>query len=303
MKEGACPVCGHVSRRRILSLRDYETDHQDLFDLYECGQCGLLFVHPQPSFDALRKFYPEFFSCYNENHFPGARLLWQVLRKQEMRRLMRFLPPSGSILDVGCADASFLDMLKGRAAHRYGIEMDDKMAELAASRLGKENIVHGFLETVDAPFRNIDVVRINHVIEHFADPVLALRKINGFLKKGGYVVGETPNVDCLDRHLFGRFWGGYSVPRHLCLFSRRSLEELFRRTGFELIRMEPRLMTLGWSGGLQNLCVHLLNLRPPHTGRFRGYPLFILMTLPFTFLQSLLGKTGVTGFVARRVSS
>ncbi len=301
----SCPVCAGQGSHRVHRLRDYETDHADLFDLHECEACGLLFVSPPPSLEALRPFYPESFSCYNESHFPGARLLWALLRRAEVGRIERLLAgrAPASILDIGCADAGFLGLLEGRVAQRYGIEMDAAMVARARARLGAGCVVHGALEVVDAPWRNIDVVRLNHVIEHFVDPVLALTKVNRFLRAGGVLVGETPNIDCADRRLFGRYWGGYSVPRHLHLFGRRSLAALLRRTGFDLVRVETRLVTVGWSGGIQNLLVGRLGLRPPPTGRFRAYPLLILATLPLTLVQALLGATGVMGFVARKVAS
>ena len=43
------------------------------------------------------------------------------------------------------------------------------------------------------------------------------------LKPGGYVVGETENIDCLSYRLFGPYWSLLHLPYHLLFFTPDTL--------------------------------------------------------------------------------
>lgn len=297
----ACPVCERPNVRYLFSLRDYETNDSKLFPLYECCACTLIFVHPTPDFTELVKYYPPRFNCYSAAFF-GAKTLWRLLYLLERRKLVRLLPRAGSaIFDVGCADASYMENLEGVAERRYGLEMNAEMAEAARRRLGTANVIEGFIEEMEIPFRDVDIVRINHVIEHFREPVLALQKMNHTLKLGGYLLGETPNTGCISRRLFGRYWGCYCVPRHLYLFNQESLRVILEKTGFELLRTENRLMTQGWSAAIQNILVDKVLRSVPARGRIHGYLGLIAVTVPITMVQRVVAQTPIMGFLARKV--
>jgi SAM-dependent methyltransferase len=224
------------------------------------------------------------------------------MRMLERRKFLRLLPERGTaVMDVGCSDATFLEMLDGLVKKRFGVEMDPSLSVIAKEKLGAENVVEGPFEEVDVPFRGLDAVRINHVIEHFMDPVLALTKINRSLKNNGYLIGETPNTSCISRNLFGRLWGGYSIPRHIHLFNPSTLRMLLEKTGFEVIQIENCLMTTGWSGSIQNFIVDKILGSAPPTGRLKGYLALTLLALPITAVQQLISQTPSMAFLARKV--
>jgi 2-polyprenyl-3-methyl-5-hydroxy-6-metoxy-1,4-benzoquinol methylase len=141
---------------------------------------------------------------------------------------------------------------------------------------------------------------MGHVVEHFREPVQALRRAYALLRPGGILYGETPNVDCLDFRLFGRYWGALHFPRHITLFDARTLRRALGDTGFTAIRLSSRLRTVGWSAGIQNLLADRFGLRVPPNGRVRWYPALILPFLPVTALQSLRGQTATVAWTARK---
>ena len=80
---------------------------------------------------------------------------------------------------------------------------------------------------------SFDLIRMGHVIEHVRDPLATLRRAWELLKPGGTLFGETPNIDCWDFELFGRYWGALHFPRHIALFSPETISEACERAGFD----------------------------------------------------------------------
>jgi 2-polyprenyl-3-methyl-5-hydroxy-6-metoxy-1,4-benzoquinol methylase len=80
-----------------------------------------------------------------------------------------------------------------------------------------------------------DAVIMNHVVEHVHDPVRLLKECNRLLRPGGTFVAVTPNAESYGHKAFGSEWRGLEPPRHLFLFSRRTLREVANRAGFKWV--------------------------------------------------------------------
>lgn len=108
--------------------------------------------------------------------------------------VLRWLPPDGSVLDVGCASGGLLAALEADAGRRVGVEVSAPAA--AEARRHADAIVvgsildHG-LEVPHAPF---DVVVCADVIEHVADPTEALEFAAARCRADGVVIVSVPNV-------------------------------------------------------------------------------------------------------------
>jgi SAM-dependent methyltransferase len=74
------------------------------------------------------------------------------------------------------------------------------------------------------------------VIEHLPDPASTLRAVHAALRPGGVFAVTTMDVDALFPRLAGRHWPWY-MQMHLVYFSRRTLGEMLRRSGFEVIEV------------------------------------------------------------------
>jgi 2-polyprenyl-3-methyl-5-hydroxy-6-metoxy-1,4-benzoquinol methylase len=138
--------------------------------------------------------------------------------------------PNGRLLDVGCGNGTYLGLMKSLGWDVAGVEIDAKAAASTKSRLGV--FVHnGTLE--DGPFDegSFDVITMTHVIEHVLDPVQFLRLGARFLKPGGQILIVTPNGRSLGRQLFKRDWYALDPPRHISLFTPRSITICLDQTG------------------------------------------------------------------------
>ncbi len=134
-----------------------------------------------------------------------------------------------------------------------GVEPNRKAAEFSRKKLDL-NVHPGRLS--DAHFRDaeFDVATMSDVIEHLADPQAELHEINRVLKPGGLLYVVTPNIASITARLMRSHWWGLR-PAHLYYFSPRTLRDLLKRTGFDvvLVRSYGRVFRMSyWASRLQN---------------------------------------------------
>ena len=151
-----------------------------------------------------------------------------------------------TILDIGCGGGSLGKLLKERqTAVVVGCELDEHAAERASDVL--DRVVVGNIENVnecDFDADSFDCVVCADVLEHLRDPAAALRRIHGWLKPDGQVVLSLPNA----RHhsvvtsLLAGNWtyeaAGLLDDDHVRFFTRREIEKLLFRCGFEIEHRE-----------------------------------------------------------------
>lgn len=118
----------------------------------------------------------------------------------------RFQPLAGKrVLDVGCAYGGFLVAMGERGAEPTGFDLDESLLRLAAHNFAAAGRAYpvfraDLTSSADVlPFADrFDVITCNDVIEHVADPVLAIRNVAAMLRTGGVAWFEIPNADAVD---------------------------------------------------------------------------------------------------------
>jgi SAM-dependent methyltransferase len=82
----------------------------------------------------------------------------------------------------------------------------------------------------------VDLVRMNHVLEHTYDPVGCLRQLKGVLRPGGLVHVSVPNPTGVSSMVFGRHWWSLE-PRHVVQFPPSRLHAVLEAAGFDVVGM------------------------------------------------------------------
>lgn len=262
----ACRLCGSQDAAALFESRDRVHGLPGNFTVFQCRGCRAVFYRPVLGAEELSRYYPEGYGRYRhskaigkkdyrgirrfvlESHYgyPSPRKLGSSPARRATAFFLSLLMARGAVpyrgegnfLDVGCGGGSHLYRLKRWGWNAYGVEPSAVGAAQARS-LGL-NVYQGQIEDAGFPDGFFDVVRLNHVLEHLAEPRGAFREISRILKPDGLVYVTVPNTLSFTFWLFGANWYALDAPRHVISYCPETLKFLCRATGFEVIRLRFR---------------------------------------------------------------
>lgn len=288
----ACVHCGAEPKVLWSDIRDYEYGVPWRSKLLECPRCGLVVHEPRITADDIPKLYPDTYHAYTGG--AGGRGLYWKLRKllarSTLRGLLPHLPRGGRLLEVGCGNGSFLQLI---AEARPDLELHGvDIVDTGITGIAGFTFHQGQLEQIDLPAGHFDALYFSNLIEHVPDPFVFLKKCRTLLRPGGVVYGNTPDHLSIDRYLFGKRWAGYHYPRHTFLFDHRNMREILEACGFS--RVELRGSYAFWSLSLRNI------FQEGHGPKKRGlsHAAITGLALPFDLLVNLVRCHGAMTFSA-----
>jgi SAM-dependent methyltransferase len=164
--------------------------------------------------------------------------LWtRKLSIERQQVFSKFVPSNTLLLDVGCGDGSFSQLLG--VVKYVGIDINRQVIKRAKSRS-----VDVVLASCDClPFKNevFDICSMIEVIEHLFFPEKTVRETHRVLKRSGKLLLATPNfVNFIDRInvLIGTHPIAGTEHLHIRFFTWKTLNLLLLRCGFKLERRE-----------------------------------------------------------------
>lgn len=288
-----CILCADVELGLELeSLSDIEYNVEGVFSFRRCPRCGLMMLAPQPVLEEAKSYYPADYHGYHISERSIISFLYRLVYFFRFRDYIKLIGTNGQILDVGCADLPYFDLLKKQhpGLELTGVEFKDEIAE--KGRKNGRDIVTGTIMDVNTN-KLCDLIIMNNLIEHVADPIKEMGRAYSLLKPGGYILLETPNTKSWDYAVSNRYWGGLHVPRHTYLFSFMSIKLLAKKTGFKVIKTKYLLSTDNWALSVQNYLQSTKRFRCTITNGRTWYYKYLLFTfIPFCAIQLMLQKTG-----------
>ena len=101
-------------------------------------------------------------------------------------------------------------------------------------------------ELKDAPFEanSFDFIMLSHVVEHIPEPLEFLQLVHRLLKKGGTVYIEVPNYESFSRKYSQQYWYAWETPRHLLMFSPKTITKLLEKAGFTVVKNRTKVEDL-----------------------------------------------------------
>lgn len=153
------------------------------------------------------------------------------------------------ILDVGGEDITFYNILKERIDNVNYEVINISSSRVATFRKqGIKAYALNICEKVNIR-KKYDYVIFGEIIEHLPNPGVALLNIKKFLKKGGTLIGTTPNALSL-RHI-GKALLGIPIGHkgeHILSFNKTALYSMLQLVGFKNIEI---YYSTGWIPFLQ----------------------------------------------------
>jgi ubiquinone/menaquinone biosynthesis C-methylase UbiE len=231
--QGTSAIAREVARSCGACGSERQAEFYSPADIVECLGCGVLYVSPRPTAEAIAAFYSAV------NHYdlwdkePGRVAMWRR-RVRRVRRLM----PAGRLLDIGAGQGDF-----GAIAREFfevdGTEVSSEGQRLARERHGL-SLRLGDATELDLPKEHYDVVTLWHVLEHVAEPAKLLSRCHAVLRPEGLLCVAVPNTRLpAGRNSEAPFKRlELSDPNeeiHLTHFTLPTLTALVERSGFALV--------------------------------------------------------------------
>jgi SAM-dependent methyltransferase len=271
MAEGGqerCPICGAQGGFLVHQAQEMMFGTREPFVYHECLSCGTLRIAQVPA--DLERHYPD--AYYGPATRPpdppralGPAVVWRPINELRIRSALRGAPARWPGL------ARQLDRLGGVPRDGRNLipmlrlagirDLDDPILEGGTGRRAERLVLLrrlGFRHLLGIePFLPADVVdrgvqvrrstlealagegswamvMLHHVLEHVPDPRATLAAAHRLLRPGGTCVVWTPFADGEPWARYGTDWYELDAPRHLFVFTRRSLADLAGGIGFSV---------------------------------------------------------------------
>jgi len=307
-----CPSCQSTELDRLFQANDYIS--LDPFVVYRCAGCDLAITGADLTDKENSSYYS--LGYYGQRKFLVERII-NYIRVVTVSRFKKF-SPSLSLLDVGCGNGTFMMSMRKRGWQSFGTEI----APAGHMKQGAGEFIRtGDFKKSGFPENSFDVVTMWHSLEHVEDPLGYLAEAGRILKNNGILVAEVPNFRSWQAMIFGKNWFHLDVPRHLSHFSPKSMDILFRKAGFESIKVKRSSFIYGSFGCLQsglnaisgrkNLFFDLVNSKISFGDMYRDHrkdlfmniilfaPALIISTALF-LAETAAGKSGIILVIGRK---
>lgn len=232
-KNNCCRSCGEpIPGSFLLSFKDMPAAAQYLpasagnnsgidFNVFQCLRCGLVQLDTAPV-----PYYREVIR---------AAAVSPEMREFRQQQFAEWLKRNGltgkKVLECGCGQGEFLELMQLAGADAYGMEYGDKNVMLCRSndlKVEKFYFENGTEKLSSAPF---DGFYILNYLEHIPNITKYLKGIYNNLKDNGCGLIEVPNFDMIiANNTFAEF-----MTDHLYYFTEKSLRTLLENNGFEVV--------------------------------------------------------------------
>ena len=258
-----CLICGSLLSD---NAREYLIDETmfrigQSFRYRECEQCGSVNLAERVSSDT--KLYPDNYYSFSvdpaqtfngflprflatamaRSSLKGNQLFLGFLFRHAPMREVRTLASillsisaaySGSvskkILDVGTG-SGVLPFVLSLARRSYTVGIDPFLATEQQTK--SFELRQASVQDIHETF---NLILFNHSLEHMHDIVQSLKHAKNLLEPGGSIIIRIPTVSSQAWDTYRENWFQLDAPRHMCIPSRKGLEQLATSCGLQIVK-------------------------------------------------------------------
>jgi len=223
VKTRACPVC--ESENRVMLCRKGD------FIYFKCLDCNLIYINNNNVLELLDK---EYFKVYFSEE---AKRNQEDLAKYIKNRFERLVPAKNReirLLEIGSGLGYLLNYFKNNSNYIIeGIEKAPFAINFSKTNFNLQNIKLVDFEKARLKKKYVDLIIGSHVLEHFKDPINALKKIKDILKDNGIIFLQAPDGSFYKDNSF--LYLNCQYPgEHKSLFDKKSLQTACNRVGLKI---------------------------------------------------------------------
>lgn len=207
-----CRICGDEAEHRIYHVKEMFFGTRQEFTYFECDKCQCLQILEIP--ENLGDFYGN--GYYS---FAKPKLQEPVTSERIEKR----------ILDVGCGAGKWL--VEKYAEGHVNLLGCDPFIESDISYGKCIQIKKCTIHEIEGCF---DLIRLHDSFEHMSDPYETLLSVERLLESKGMCLITMPVFPNAAYDIFGVHWYQWDAPRHLFIYSVKSMEYLCGLTGLKV---------------------------------------------------------------------
>lgn len=241
-----CPLCDSKNHENLFIGKDYLFSQKE-FTVVKCKSCDLLFTNPRVKEDQISYYYYSAYSPFKEIKQAGlfqkaknklgrlfGNIHWEILQ------ILQSIQAT-TVLEIGPGNGSLLYFLKDHGFEVVGVEMDSN----CVNRMRKKGVVCYLGDLKDVIDRigskKFDAIIMCHVFEHLYHPKETLISIYNLLNEQGIIYINIPNRCSMEAKMFGKYWRGFDLPRHIVHYDSRTIRLILTETGFNIIKCKNQL--------------------------------------------------------------
>ncbi len=217
MRQGIRCYCGAQDHTLLFWAGGYH--------VVECSACKQVRVMTPSSLHRKQTYKKEDVSIYVEKEEMFRKIFCRIIT------FIKKYKSKGTLVDIGAGVGLLVDEANKAGFDAFGIE-PSHAAVFAAKKFFHVSLLRDTF-TSKKITKPIDIVVLNHVLEHLPDPKEIVSEITNVLKKDGLFVIGVPNFGSIMSIFKRNRWQSLSPEQHRWQFTPQSLDALVEKHGFK----------------------------------------------------------------------
>ncbi len=216
-------------------------------DVVECKDCHLRFRNILLNEKEIESLYASsYFNEIQKDYFFSNQELKEKIFKNRLQIVNSIVSKKGTLLDVGSAMGTFLEVAKKDGWKETGIEVSEYASEIA-NKNGLNSIC-GNTSMIIGQNKKYDVITLWDMIDHAEKPLTVLDDVRKLIGENGFIFVETTVIDSamfiiaevVNTLSFGIIKNpllkGYPV-HHTNYYSQQTMAADIEKAGFKVVKV------------------------------------------------------------------